>query len=430
MHYRPTSAPPSASRDRADRDVTRHDTMVRAVPGVAGQALTELTLILPMLALILLGAIDLGRAFHTEVAASSSARVGLLYAQQVASPRMLDCLPGTTCRFITVADVISHTLNEAQGGVNPSQMRVTVCLQHVPACPVSNLSEAVDSNEAITVTVAVPFSPITPFVHAVSIGGSVSGLTFPFEAIVPTATTGPTDTPTNTPAPTDTPTNTPTPTNTITPTNTPLPTGTPTGTATPTNTPTATTTPTPTATNTPAPTATPGGPTLTSTPVPTATSTPTAAPTSTPQLPTSVPSNTPIATPTPAPTYTPPPTDTPPAAPSPTLVPTPQISNVQAPVTGSGTSARATISWSANPAAANAIYYRVSGTTTWTRAAGTNGGTTGSNTIGESASGAWVIVSSGAYDYYVASTTTGGTATFPLAGASCAPSCPTFTLPP
>ena len=57
------------------------------------QALTEFALILPLLALLFVGVLDLGRAFHTEVAASNAARVGILYAQQVASPRMLDeCL--------------------------------------------------------------------------------------------------------------------------------------------------------------------------------------------------------------------------------------------------------------------------------------------------------------------------------------------------
>ncbi len=119
----------------------------------AGQALTELALVLPMLALLFIGTLDVGRAFHTQVALSNAARVGVIYAQQVASPRELDCLPGTTCYFITVADVISATKNESQGGIDASQMQVSVCLQHVVTCPVTNTSEAVASNEGITVTV-------------------------------------------------------------------------------------------------------------------------------------------------------------------------------------------------------------------------------------------------------------------------------------
>lgn len=218
---------------------------------MAGQALTEFALIVPLLTLIFMGVLDIGRAFHTEVAASNAARVGILYAQQVASPRMLDCTPGTTCYFITVGDVISATKNEAQGGIDVSQMQVSVCLEHVATCPVTDTSEAVASDEAITVTVTVPFVPITPFIHVSTIGGTVSGRTFPFEPAGPTITVVP-PTPTNT----ATPTGTATPTATTTPTSTPTPgpTITPGG---PTNTPTPASTPVPTSTPTPAPTATP-----------------------------------------------------------------------------------------------------------------------------------------------------------------------------
>ena len=245
----------------------------------AGQALTELALVLPILALLFIGALDLGRAFHTQVALSNAARVGVIYAQQVASPRELDCLPGTTCYFITVADVISATKNESQGGIDASQMQVSVCLQHIVTCPVVNTSEAVASNEGITVTVSAPFKPITPFVHLTRISGTVSGHTFSFEPVAAPLATMSTNTPTAIPTATNTPTAIPTSTNT------------------PTALPTDTPTPLPTSTNTPIPAATntPGGPTATPTPVlPTATQTPTSTPTATstttlPPAPTSIP---------------------------------------------------------------------------------------------------------------------------------------------
>lgn len=199
---------------------------------VAGQAMTELALVLPMLAVLFLGALDLGRAYHTHVAASNAARVGLIYAQQVASPRMLDCTPpvatdtvlaGTptstpfpsnvSCQFITVQDVVNTVKQEAQGGIDPTQMQVGVCLQHDPVCPVTDMNEAVASDEAITVSVSVPFSAITPFIHLQLISGSVSGQTFPFEPVAPTNTPGG---PTATPVPTSTPT--------MPPTATPIPT--------------------------------------------------------------------------------------------------------------------------------------------------------------------------------------------------------------
>src|SRR2546430_15731712 len=80
----------------------------------AGQALTEFSLLLPVLALIFVGVLDLGRAFHTHVAISNAARVGLIYGQQVVSPR--DCL-NVDCPFITVKQIVDQTIAEAQGGV-------------------------------------------------------------------------------------------------------------------------------------------------------------------------------------------------------------------------------------------------------------------------------------------------------------------------
>lgn len=346
-----------------------------------GQAITELALIVPVLVLIFVGVLDLGRAYHTQVAASNAARVGILYAQQVASPRMLDCDPRTTCYFIKVADVISTTKQEAQGGIDPAQMQVNVCLQHVSACPITDTSEAVASNEAITVSVTVPFTTITPFVHLKYISGAVSGRTFPFEPVAPTITVGPPATSTGT--------------------------ATATSTATPTPTNTATTMPTATNTSSPGPTNTPGGPTST---------------------PTGTPTNTATATSTPSNTATPGPTSTP------TLEPTPQI--VSAPsqqVTGNGNNIVVTIRWSVQYPATNDIYiYYPNNTPPGFRPAGsTHSGTWGSNSFQRSSNnGGQITLPKGTYHYYVQSATTGGTVTYPTDGAGCIASadCLTFTL--
>jgi len=53
----------------------------------AGQSLTELALVLPILVLIFIGILDLGRAFHTQVAAANAARVGVIYAQPLLDPQ-------------------------------------------------------------------------------------------------------------------------------------------------------------------------------------------------------------------------------------------------------------------------------------------------------------------------------------------------------
>src|SRR4051794_36719189 len=71
-----------------------------------GQAMVELASLLPLLSIILLGCLDLGRAFHVHMAAANAAHVGLMYAQQVTDPT-----DPTTSKGITVADVITKTVN-------------------------------------------------------------------------------------------------------------------------------------------------------------------------------------------------------------------------------------------------------------------------------------------------------------------------------
>src|SRR2546423_13290783 len=76
-----------------------------------GQALVEMASILPLLSIILLGCLDLGRAFHVHMAAADAAHVGLMYAQQVTDPTT------SPPKTITVADVINKTVNAAQGSI-------------------------------------------------------------------------------------------------------------------------------------------------------------------------------------------------------------------------------------------------------------------------------------------------------------------------
>src|SRR5919202_1264194 len=74
---------------RRDRQHARHYAK-------AGQALTEFALLLPILLLITMGVLDLGRAFHTHVALGNAARVGVAYAQQVYDPaNQANCASGS-----------------------------------------------------------------------------------------------------------------------------------------------------------------------------------------------------------------------------------------------------------------------------------------------------------------------------------------------
>jgi Flp pilus assembly protein TadG len=139
--------------------------------------MTEFCLVVPLLALILMGCLDLGRAFHVHMAAANAAHVGLMYAQQVADPT-----EPTDSASITVADVINRTVNAAQGSLDASQMQVSVCVPD--ACPITDTSstaagQPLGNGEPITVSVTMPFTTITPFVHLTSVGGSASGSTLP-----------------------------------------------------------------------------------------------------------------------------------------------------------------------------------------------------------------------------------------------------------
>ena len=127
----------------------------------------EVASTLPLFALILMGCLDLGRAFHVHMAAANAAHVGFMYAQQVTDP--------TTSHKITVADVIAQTVNAAQGSIDASQMQVGVCLEQLSTCPITDTSKAVNRDELIAVSVTVPFTTITPFVHLTNVGGSASG---------------------------------------------------------------------------------------------------------------------------------------------------------------------------------------------------------------------------------------------------------------
>lgn len=354
-----------------------------------GQALTELALLLPTLAFILMGVLDLGRAYHTQVAASNAARVGILFAQQVASPRMMDCNPGTTCLFITVQDIINTVKQESQGGIDTAHAQVGVCLQHVATCPITDTTEAVASDEAITVTVSVPFDNITPFVHLSLVSGEVSGRTFPFEPVIPTSTPGG---PTSTATPTVTPTSTATGTPTSTPTGTPTPTWT----------------------------------------VPAGANTPTPAPTGTP-------------TGTATPTFTPV-TGTPTTTPSPTIQPIPyvnsgpsfsQCTNASTNCTNGQIPKSIAISWGTNqPFSGNAIYINGPDTNnTWARSPYTAAGGTSASILFTSKSQtgvqAWQVIKRGTYLFYLQASSTGGSSYYP----NCAPACdgsgayPTFDVP-
>ncbi len=109
----------------------------------AGQSITELAVILPLLLLILAGVLDLGRAYFAYVTIVNAAREGARYGAEN---------PGA-------ADISSHAKNEAQGSIiNPSQLTVAVSFPN--GCTAGN---------PIQVNVGYNFQLITAYIF----GGNV-----------------------------------------------------------------------------------------------------------------------------------------------------------------------------------------------------------------------------------------------------------------
>ncbi len=179
-----------------------------------GQALVELALITPILMLVLLGAVDLGRVFYASITITNAAREGA----QAASQDPASYVAGASCS--TSNKVMCAAVREPMTSfvsVDPPD----VVLSCNPSCTATYGTQ-------VAVTVTGHFDPITPVIAAI-IGRQ--HLTFTSTARAdfikiptPGATAAPTPTPT--PTPTPVPGASPTPTPTPTPTPAPAPTAT------------------------------------------------------------------------------------------------------------------------------------------------------------------------------------------------------------
>jgi hypothetical protein len=91
-----------------------------AHPGTSsGQSIVELALMLPVLALLLIGILDLGRIYFSYITVINVAREGARYA--AANPPT-SCAPGSD-----VTAIQKRARDEAQGsGINPAQLTVLV----------------------------------------------------------------------------------------------------------------------------------------------------------------------------------------------------------------------------------------------------------------------------------------------------------------
>ena len=125
-----------------------------------GQALVELALLLPVLLLLLLGAIDFGRVFYSQITVNDAAREGALEG----SRNPTSFLAGTACTSANKESnrIMCRTLNEAKGGfvtVAPADVSVSCSTGTCPAAP--------SLGQTISVAVAGRMTLLTPFIGAV-----------------------------------------------------------------------------------------------------------------------------------------------------------------------------------------------------------------------------------------------------------------------
>lgn len=176
-----------------------------------GQSLVELALVTPILLLLLLAAIDLGRVFYVKIAVANSAREGAIMAAQDPS----SWSSGAACSSSN--KVMCAALRESTGSwvtITPSD--VTLICHGACSSTYGNRAK---------VTVTGHFSLLTPLLSGFTGGQNITlqesaeadilaypaGAGFPTPAPTPTPTPAPTPTPTGPPAPTPSPTPTPTP---------------------------------------------------------------------------------------------------------------------------------------------------------------------------------------------------------------------------
>jgi PKD repeat protein len=126
----------------------------------SGQAVTELALILPVLLLLLVGALDLGRVFYSQITVNDAAREGAIEG----SRNPTSFLAGTACTSANKESnrVMCRTLNEARGGfvtVVPADVSVS--------CSTGTCPTSASLGQTISVAVTGRMTLLTPFIGAI-----------------------------------------------------------------------------------------------------------------------------------------------------------------------------------------------------------------------------------------------------------------------
>jgi Flp pilus assembly protein TadG len=199
-----TADPAAAQRPASRRPVLTSDP-AKGSRRSRGQALVELALVLPVLLLLVLAALDLGRIFFAQITIANTAREGAYEAAYGGS-----YIAGAACGSSN--SVMCAVLNEAQGSLTVAPADVVRTCTGAGGCATGAYGDVV------TIKVTGHFSLLTPILAAFFGGTNVAFSSTASADIVNTpnvvagATAGPTAAPTAAPTATVLPTATPFPT--------------------------------------------------------------------------------------------------------------------------------------------------------------------------------------------------------------------------
>ena len=188
---------PGASGTSARRDRARS----------RGQSLVELALVLPVLLLLVLAAVDLGRIFFARIAVTNAAREGAYEASYRGT-----FVANSGCSATN--SVMCAILNEAQSSLTIAPSDVSWSCSNAGGCAPGGYGDRV------TITVTGHFELLTPILSAFFGGSNVTFSSSASAAVINTAISSaanPTAAPTVTPSPTPSPIPTPSQITTIPP---------------------------------------------------------------------------------------------------------------------------------------------------------------------------------------------------------------------
>jgi Tfp pilus assembly protein FimT len=121
--------------------------------GTRGQSLVELALVMPVLALLVIGALDLGRVFYADVQLTNSVREGAIYA------RMNPTAISSTDRA-DPENIKFKVQDESELVINDGDVTVT-CYVGPSISSTTVRSGTCQQNDIIEVTARARFQPIT-----------------------------------------------------------------------------------------------------------------------------------------------------------------------------------------------------------------------------------------------------------------------------